>query len=168
MTKQNIKVMLRAFNGEVDAAVAKVTWNNVTRMEERIRKACDAINATGTANKIALSQGYLDLALAELRLTYEYERKKQAEQGKANSFDEKVAASIRAQAARKGIEYGSITLHPDGIPHGPHPGRVEQSLGQKRTDELAVMLDSFRPLRAPNQAISVEDQGYPTSWLEEQ
>ena len=69
--------------------------------------------------------------------------------------------------SRKGIEYGSITLHPDGIPHGPHPGRVEQSLGQKRTDELAVMLDSFRPLRASKQAISVEDQGYPTSWLEE-
>jgi homogentisate 1,2-dioxygenase len=69
--------------------------------------------------------------------------------------------------SRKGIEYGSITLHPDGIPHGPHPGRVEQSLGQKRTDELAVMLDSFRPLRASKQVISVEDQGYPTSWLEE-
>jgi homogentisate 1,2-dioxygenase len=69
--------------------------------------------------------------------------------------------------SRKGIEYGSITLHPDGIPHGPHPGRVEQSLGQTRTDELAVMLDSFRPLRASKQALSVEDQGYPTSWLDE-
>ena len=69
--------------------------------------------------------------------------------------------------SRKGIEYGSITLHPDGSPHGPHPGRVEQSLGQTRTDELAVMLDSFRPLRASKQALSVEDPGYPTSWLEE-
>lgn len=69
--------------------------------------------------------------------------------------------------SRKGIEYGSITLHPDGIPHGPHPGRVEASLGQARTDELAVMLDSFRPLRVSNQAMSVEDPGYPTSWLDQ-
>ncbi len=69
--------------------------------------------------------------------------------------------------SRKGIEYGSVTLHPDGIPHGPHPGRVEASLGQTRTDELAVMLDSFRPLRASKQATSVEDQGYVTSWLDE-
>jgi hypothetical protein len=45
--------------------------------------------------------------------------------------------------SRKGIEYGSVTLHPDGVPHGPHPGRTEQSLGQTRTDELAVMVDTF-------------------------
>jgi homogentisate 1,2-dioxygenase len=69
--------------------------------------------------------------------------------------------------SRKGIEYGSITLHPDGIPHGPHPGRTEQSLGQSRTDELAVMLDSFRPLHTSMQAAGVEDLGYQTSWLDE-
>jgi homogentisate 1,2-dioxygenase len=68
--------------------------------------------------------------------------------------------------SRKGIEYGSITLHPDGIAHGPHPGRTEQSLGQARTDELAVMLDSFRPLRVAAPASAVEDAGYQTSWLE--
>ena len=48
--------------------------------------------------------------------------------------------------SRKGIGYGSLTVHPGGLPHGPHPGRVEESLGKKRTDELAVMLDTFRPL----------------------
>ena len=48
--------------------------------------------------------------------------------------------------SRKGIEYGSITLHPDGLPHGPQPGRYEASIGQERTDELAVMIDTFRPL----------------------
>ncbi len=68
--------------------------------------------------------------------------------------------------SRKGIEYGSITLHPDGIAHGPHPGLTEKSLGQKGTDELAVMLDSFRPLRASTQAVAVEDTGYQTSWIE--
>jgi homogentisate 1,2-dioxygenase len=69
--------------------------------------------------------------------------------------------------SRKGIEYGSITLHPDGIPHGPHPGRTEQSLGQARTDELAVMLDSFRPLRVSQQAAAVEDADYQASWIDE-
>ena len=49
--------------------------------------------------------------------------------------------------SRKGIEFGSITHHPDGIPHGPHPGRAEASIGAKYTDELAVMMDSFRPLK---------------------
>jgi homogentisate 1,2-dioxygenase len=65
--------------------------------------------------------------------------------------------------SRKGIEYGSITLHPDGIAHGPHPGRTEESLGQARTGELAVMLDTFRPLRVAKPAIAIEDPGYQTS-----
>lgn len=68
--------------------------------------------------------------------------------------------------SRKGIEYGSITLHPDGIPHGPHPGRYEASMGQKKTDELAVMMDSFRPLKVARQAASIEDKDYFTSWIE--
>ena len=67
--------------------------------------------------------------------------------------------------SRKGIEYGSITLHPDGIPHGPHPGRYEASIGQKYTDELAVMMDTFRPLKVARQAAKIEDQEYHKSWL---
>ena len=62
--------------------------------------------------------------------------------------------------SRKGIEYGSITLHPDGMPHGPHPGRTEASLGAKETNELAVMLDTFRPLRVAKEAVDVEDAEY--------
>lgn len=68
--------------------------------------------------------------------------------------------------SRKGIEYGSITLHPDGVPHGPHPGRTEASLGQSQTNELAVMLDTFRPLRVTTQALTVEDPGYFRSWVD--
>jgi homogentisate 1,2-dioxygenase len=68
--------------------------------------------------------------------------------------------------SRKGIEYGSITLHPDGVPHGPHPGRAEASLGQTQTNELAVMLDTFRPLRVAIDAAVVEDQEYYRSWIE--
>jgi homogentisate 1,2-dioxygenase len=68
--------------------------------------------------------------------------------------------------SRKGIEYGSITLHPDGIPHGPHPGRAEASIGAKETRELAVMMDTFRPLHVAKQALPVEDAGYFKSWIE--
>ncbi len=67
--------------------------------------------------------------------------------------------------SRKGIEYGSITLHPDGLPHGPQPGKTEESIGAKWTNELAVMVDTFKPLRASRQALPLEDEGYSLSWL---
>lgn len=67
--------------------------------------------------------------------------------------------------SRRGIEYGSVTLHPDGIPHGPQPGRTEASIGQKETAELAVMLDTFRPLHVAQDALAVEDKDYYQSWL---
>ena len=68
--------------------------------------------------------------------------------------------------SRKGIEYGSITLHPDGLPHGPQPGKAEESVGKKETNELAVMIDTFRPLRVARAALAVEDSSYGASWRE--
>jgi len=67
--------------------------------------------------------------------------------------------------SRKGIELGSITLHPDGLPHGPQPGKTEESIGAKSTNELAVMLDTFRPLLVSREALALEDPGYQRSWL---
>ena len=67
--------------------------------------------------------------------------------------------------SRKGIEFGSLTLHPGGLPHGPHPGRVEAALGKQRTNELAVMLDTFHPLHVSRQATEIEDPEYARSWL---
>jgi homogentisate 1,2-dioxygenase len=67
--------------------------------------------------------------------------------------------------SRKGIEYGSITLHPDGLPHGPQPGKTEESIGAKGTSELAVMVDTFRPLLVSREALALEDEGYALSWL---
>ncbi len=66
--------------------------------------------------------------------------------------------------SRKGIEEGSVTLHPSGLPHGPQPGAVEASLGKTRTEELAVMLDTFRPLRLTREALALEDDAYAYSW----
>lgn len=67
--------------------------------------------------------------------------------------------------SRKQVSRGQITLHPIGIPHGPHPGTVEKSLGAKETKELAVMIDTFRPLWLTKQAMDIEDAGYFKSWM---
>ena len=67
--------------------------------------------------------------------------------------------------SRNNIKPGNITLHPTGIVHGPHPGAVERSIGAKETSELALMVDTFRPLKITKQAPSIEDPGYFRSWL---
>lgn len=70
--------------------------------------------------------------------------------------------------SRKGIEVGSITLHPSGMPHGPHPGTVEGSIGKKATEELAVMVDTFKPLYMTKAALELEDGHYPYSWVDKE
>jgi homogentisate 1,2-dioxygenase len=67
--------------------------------------------------------------------------------------------------SRKGIDRASLTIHPNGIPHGPHPGTYEGSIGKERTEELAVMVDTFRPLRMAKNAEAIEDKNYVYSWL---
>lgn len=68
--------------------------------------------------------------------------------------------------SRNHVEKGYISLHPGGIPHGPHPGAYERSIGQKETQELAVMVDTFRPLKLTQDAVDIADNTYKTSWLE--
>ncbi len=67
--------------------------------------------------------------------------------------------------SRKHVTKGMITLHPAGIPHGPHPGTVEKSLGQKETHELAVMVDTFKPLSITKAALAIKSGDYYQSWL---
>jgi len=67
--------------------------------------------------------------------------------------------------SRKGIHVGSITLHPSGIPHGPQPGLAEKALGLQETSELAVMCDTFRPLRLGAMAQEIDDPSYMFSWF---
>ncbi|MFB0986257.1 MAG: homogentisate 1,2-dioxygenase [Phycisphaerales bacterium] len=69
--------------------------------------------------------------------------------------------------ARKGIEIESISVHPQGIPHGPHPGTIEKAIGATFTDELAVMCDTFRPLFMTAAALDLDDPKYPASWEED-
>ncbi len=91
MTQKQIKLMLRAFNGESDAAIAKVKYNNAEAMEKRIERAFDAINKMGAPNKTSLQEPYLNLKLAELRLVHEHAVKKQEEREAA----QEAAAQLR-------------------------------------------------------------------------
>ena len=68
--------------------------------------------------------------------------------------------------SRNDIGPGHISLHPAGIPHGPHPGAAERSIGQVKTDELAVMVDTFKPLKVTKAAMKIADESYHKSWLE--
>ena len=68
--------------------------------------------------------------------------------------------------SRNDIEKGHISLHPAGIPHGPHPGATERSIGKKETEELAVMVDTFQPLKITEEALKISDGDYYKSWIE--
>jgi homogentisate 1,2-dioxygenase len=68
--------------------------------------------------------------------------------------------------SRKNVTRGMLTLHPGGIPHGPHPGTVEKSIGARETKELAVMVDTFHPLQLTVEALSIENPNYIMSWAE--
>ena len=68
--------------------------------------------------------------------------------------------------SRTGVEEGHISLHPAGIPHGPHPGTVEKSIGKTKTEELAVMVDTFKPLKVTEEAMKIADETYYRSWIQ--
>jgi hypothetical protein len=97
MAKQYTKLLLRAFNGECDAAVANVTWNNITKMEERVKKAFEAINELGGVMQMSITHSYLQLKLDELRLTFELEEKKQHEREEQRRVREQIREEEKAQ-----------------------------------------------------------------------
>lgn len=80
--------------------------------------------------------------------------------------DEVIFYSKGEFMSRKGIEAESITYHPMGLPHGPQPGKYEGSIGEKETNELAVMIDTFAPLNVTTVALTIDDEDYPMSWSE--
>lgn len=67
--------------------------------------------------------------------------------------------------SRNSVEEGSITFHPSGLPHGPHPGKIEESLGKKETNELAIMVDTFKPLNLTTLSKTIDDKEYPLTWM---
>lgn len=97
MAKQYMKVILRAFNGECDAAVANVSWNNITKMEERLQKSFTAINELGSVMKVSITNEYLDLKLSELRVTHELEDKRYQEREEQRKIHEQIREEEKAQ-----------------------------------------------------------------------
>lgn len=97
MVKQNIKLILRAFNGECEAARADVSWNNITKMEERIRKSCEAINKLSGVLQVTITNEYLTLKLNELRLAHEYEERKYQDREEQRRIREQIREEERAQ-----------------------------------------------------------------------
>ena len=97
MTKHYSKLMLRAFNGECDAAIAKVRWNNIGTMEARIGKAFEAINKLGSTHQITVAKEYYDLKLQELRLEFELEEKLYQEKEEQRKIREQIREEEKAQ-----------------------------------------------------------------------
>jgi len=97
MMRQYSKLMLRAFNGECDAAVANVTWNNIGKMEERVGKTCEAVNQLGSVMQISIAPQYLALKLKERRLTHEYEDKRYEEKQEERRIREQIREEEKAQ-----------------------------------------------------------------------
>jgi hypothetical protein len=108
MTRRYINLTLRAFNGECDALISKVRWNNIKRFEERITKAFNAINKLGQSNNTSITDKYLKLKLDELHLVYELAHKKNQEKEEARAIREEQREEERAQRefekARKDAE----------------------------------------------------------------
>ncbi|MFT3774117.1 MAG: DUF4041 domain-containing protein [Minicystis sp.] len=98
MIKQQAKLMLRAFNGECDAAIAKVKYDNVVTLEERITKAYEAINKLGEVQRVFIARRYLDLKLAELHLVHEHREKVQQEKEEQKRIKEQMREEQKAQA----------------------------------------------------------------------
>jgi homogentisate 1,2-dioxygenase len=85
----------------------------------------------------------------------------------SNVESDEVLYYVRGQfGSRRGVDISSLTLHPHGIPHGPHPGTIVASRDVTFTNELAVMVDTFRPLKLTKVAMELDDPNYPYSWLE--
>jgi homogentisate 1,2-dioxygenase len=80
--------------------------------------------------------------------------------------DEIIYYSKGGFMSRQGIQEESITLHPMGLPHGPQPGKYQSSIGKKYTDELAVMIDTFKPLLVTEAALEIDEANYPLSWMD--
>jgi hypothetical protein len=97
MVKQYTKLMLRAFNGESDAAIANVTWNNISKMQERVRKSFESINDLGGVTHVSVTPEYLNLKLDELRLAYEYEEKRHQEREEQGRIREQIREEEKAQ-----------------------------------------------------------------------
>lgn len=137
--KQHSKLMLRAFNGECDAAIAKTKYNNVTRLEKRVEKSCEAINKLGHAKLIYITRPYYDLKLAELRLVHEHREKVQEEKEEQQRIKEQMREEMKAQ---KEIEKATANAEKEEALHQKALDKARKELAES-TDKQHEKLEAL-------------------------
>ncbi|HUC83320.1 MAG TPA: DUF4041 domain-containing protein [Flavisolibacter sp.] len=143
MTKQFIKLMLYAFNGESDALIAKVKWNNVNRTKERIQKAFDDINKLGISQHVHITEAYLALKLAELALSYEYEQKKYEEKEEQRRIREQMREEERAQ---KEFERARKEAEDEETRYARAIEKAQKELSTASASEVELLNEKIRSL----------------------
>lgn len=138
MVRQNHKLMLRAFNGECDAALSKVRWDNALKMEERIKKAFEIINKTGETHRSHITQEYLNIRLKELRLTHEYQEKIKSEKDEQRRIQEEMREE---EKARREIEKAKEDAEVEEIRFQKALEKARAEVG-KVTGEQLIALNS--------------------------
>lgn len=143
MQKQYGKLLLRAFNGECDACIAKVAWNNAPKMEERIRKGFESINQLGGVMRISITPEYRELRLQELRLHHEMEEKKRAE------FEEqrRLRAQLKEEEkAQRELDRAREEAEEEEREHERSLEKARKELASARGAELAEMSEKVKRL----------------------
>lgn len=143
MTARNVKLMLRAFNGECDAAVARVRWNNYDQLRMRIDKAFEAINKMGEPNAIRITNAYLILKRKELSLAYEYQDKLQQEREEQRQIREQMREE---EKARKEIEKALRDAAREEEAIQKALGRLRAQMEQSNAEERAKYEDQIAEL----------------------
>lgn len=144
MTDRNIKLMLRAFNGECDSIIAKVKWNNIDKMEARLEKAFNDINKLGETNHISIQQNYLNLKYKELYLTHEYEQKKQEEKEEQKRIQEQIREE---QKALKEMEAARLKAEKDEADFQKALAKAHEQLAKSSEEERAKFQEQISELQ---------------------
>lgn len=145
MTKQTHKLMLRAFNGECDAALAKVRWDNIVKMEQRIIKAVEIINKSAQVNKSYITQEYLQLKLRELRLTYELQEKIKEAKDEQRQIQEEIREEDKV---RKEIEREKIELEKEELMYEKALQKARNELQKSSGLDIERLNETIRSLEA--------------------
>ena len=144
MTRQNHKLMLRAFNGECDAALSKVKWNNVKKMEERIKKSYEAINKTGEVNKSHITKNYLEVKLQQLYATHEYQEKLQEEKEEQRRIREEMREE---EKARKEMEKQQRDAEKEELRYEKALEKAKEELSKASEGKVEALNEKLRKLQ---------------------
>jgi len=144
MTNRGIRLTLRAFNGECDALIAKVKWNNVNKIEERIRKAEQVLEKLNASNKIYIKEDYLNLKIEQLHLTYELEAKKQQEKEEQRQIREQMREE---EIARREIEKAKLEAEKEEARYRKALEKAQKDVEKATGDKLNKLTDQIAQLQ---------------------